>query len=253
MKSSKSNIAHNVNRQHTVGKEGVTTTHHKFQFGINLIDYSVVRSKRLKTSEVIVDESGVVIRVPQDKPDLEIDNLLRRKGQWIIEKKRDYYDAKKQIKKPTFQVGSTLPYLGKNYRIEKDSNNSNEHLELRRGQFLVSGSNISDMYARWLMLKSNAIFRRKVLDYSKILNIQPSKTVIKENRWGSITKKGVLNLNVNLIKAPEEVIDYIIVHELCHFRIKKHSHHFWDFLRKVIPRYKESVVWLENNATSLIE
>ena len=238
MRSSKSNIAYNVNRQHTVGKEGVTTTHHKFQFGINLIDYSLVRSKRLKTSEVIVDESGVVIRVPQDKPDLEIDNLIRRKGQWIIKKKQDYYDAKKQIKKPTFQVGSTLPYLGKNYRIERDSNNSNEHLELRKGQFLVSGSNVSDMYARWLMLKSDDIFRRKVIHYSKKLNIQPSKTVIKDlkNRWGSITKKGVLNLNVNLTKAPEEVIDYIIVHELCHFRIKKHSHHFWD--SQIMPRYK---------------
>jgi predicted metal-dependent hydrolase len=47
-----------------------------------------------------------------------------------------------------------------------------------------------------------------------------------------MTKKGSINLNVNLLKAPEDVIDYIILHELCHLKIKEHSHHYWDYVRR---------------------
>ena len=73
------------------------------------------------------------------------------------------------------------------------------------------------------------------------------------NRWGSVTKDGVLNLNVNLLKSPSKVIDYIIIHELCHIRIKAHSYHFWNLVRKTMPRYNDIIIWLERNASSLIE
>jgi predicted metal-dependent hydrolase len=111
------------------------------------------------------------------------------------------------------------------------------------------------MYKKWLELKSEKIFHAKVGKYSKKLNIQPHRIIIKnlKNRWGSVTKEGDLNLNVNLLKAPSDVIDYIIAHELCHFVIKGHAHHFWDFLGKIMPRYKDKMVWLENNTSLLLE
>lgn len=72
------------------------------------------------------------------------------------------------------------------------------------------------------------MFKKKVMQFSKIMEVNPSKIIIKDlkNRWGSTTKEGVINLNVNLVKAPEHIIDYIISHELCHFRIRDHSHRF---------------------------
>ncbi len=92
-------------------------------------------------------------------------------------------------------------------------------------------------------------------EYSKKLNLRPSKIIIKnlKNRWGSVTKKGILNLNVNLLKTPNEVVDYIIVHELCHLVIRKHSHHFWNLVGRIMPGYSQYISWLENNASSLIE
>ena len=53
-----------------------------------------------------------------------------------------------------------------------------------------------------------------------------------------MTKQGSINLNVNLLKAPEDVIDYTTLHELCHFKIKEHSHHYWDNVRRYIPNYQ---------------
>jgi predicted metal-dependent hydrolase len=247
-------IVYKGNQQHRDGKGSLTVSHHKIQLGDSPINYSVIRSKRLKTSEVIVDENSVVIRVPYNKPHSEIDNILRRKGYWIIERKQEFRKARRQIKKSNFEIGSTLPYLGKNYRIANDPHNSNEHLEFKRGQFLVSGDNISEMYDGWLIQKSPKLFHNKVKVFSRKLDLKPPKIIIKNlrNRWGSVTKNGVLNLNVNLLKAPNEVIDYVVAHELCHLVIKKHSHHFWDLLRKIMPMYKDSMAWLERNASLLI-
>ena len=71
---------------------------------------------------------------------------------------------------------------------------------------------------------------------------------------GSLSKNGPINLNVNLVKAPEEIeeiIDYIIIHELCHFIIKGHSYHFWDYLKQFVPDDPQKVKRLEANSNSL--
>ncbi|HKG87188.1 MAG TPA: M48 family metallopeptidase [Nitrososphaeraceae archaeon] len=57
---------------------------------------------------------------------------------------------------------------------------------------------------------------------------------------------------LNLIKAPENIIDYIILHELCHLKIKEHSHHYWDLLHKYMPNYYDKVEWLKVNGNNLI-
>ena len=96
------------------------------------------------------------------------------------------------------------------------------------------------LYEKWIAEESKNLFEAKVSEFSKKIGVTPSKIVIKnlKNRWGSATKEGKVNLNYNLIKAPENVIDYIIIHELCHLIIKKHSHQFWDLLKKYVSDYK---------------
>ena len=54
------------------------------------------------------------------------------------------------------------------------------------------------------------------------------------------------------MKASEDIIDYIVIHELCHFKIKGHSYQFWDYLKQFIPDYKQKVEWLRRNSVSLI-
>ena len=70
---------------------------------------------------------------------------------------------------------------------------------------------------------------------------------------GSIGKKGdTINLNINLVKAPEDVVNYIVLHELCHLKIKGHSYHFWDLLHKFMPDYSEKIDWLDKNGSNLV-
>lgn len=87
-----------------------------------------------------------------------------------------------------------------------------------------------------------------------IIRLPATQVIIKnlKNKWESATKENVLNLNVNLLKTPERVIEYIVLHELCHPKIKEHSHHFWDLLHKFMPDYQSKMEWLRINGSRLV-
>jgi predicted metal-dependent hydrolase len=118
----------------------------------------------------------------------------------------------------------------------------------------LSSSVLKKLYESWLREKAQNIFEDKVEKHSKRIGVRVKQIAVKNlrNRWGSLTKKDVVNLNINLMKAPEDVIDYIILHELCHLKIKEHSHHYWDLLHKFMPNYHDKVEWLKVNGSSLI-
>ena len=113
---------------------------------------------------------------------------------------------------------------------------------------------IKTLHDDWLYQKAEIVFKERIDILGKIVGIKPNKIVIKnlKNRWGSITKNNNINLNVNLIKAPTDVIDYIILHELCHFKIKGHSYHFWNLLKGYLSDYPKYIEWLNINSKNLL-
>lgn len=234
------------------------------EYGNKSIEYSIIKSKRIKTSEIIVDKDKVVVRTPFHKSLLEVEKIIQSKSSWIIKKQLEYQSAVSEIKKPTFEAGSTLPYLGKNYpiRIVHNQTRKKDKIEFVNEEFLISlvnskpsKRNIESLYEEWLIRKAHAFFKKKVKWYSKKLEVQPSQIIVKDlkNRWGSTTKDNVINLNVNLLKTPSDVIDYMVLHELCHLKIKEHSHSFWDLVYKFMPNYQEKVNWLKLNGIVLVQ
>ena len=243
----------------------MTRIQQKLQYGTRIIDYTIVRSRRRKTSEIIVDAQNVIVRTPYDKSLEEINDIVRGKAKWIRTKQSEYKLATPEVVKPVFQKGSTLPYLGVNYPFRivngQKQNHSSKNVELVNGEFLIfskssrlSKKHIKSLYEEWLLEKAKYTFEQKTQRYCIELGFKPSQVIIKnlKNRWGSATKNNVININVNLLKAPEGVIDYIILHELCHMKIKEHSHHFWDLVHKFKPDYQEKIEWLRINGSGLV-
>jgi predicted metal-dependent hydrolase len=229
------------------------------------VAYYIIKSKRIKTSEIIIDSDRVTIRTPLNKNLSEIHRIVSDKASWILKKQKEYREAIPQIIKPTFEEDSTLPYLGKNYplRILKEIHSEN-NIELTDGEFIIriksskeptnSKTVIKKLYEDWLIRNAQSVFKHKVEKYSEKLGVKSGKITIKnlKNRWGSMTKEGSINLNVNLLKAPEDIIDYIIFHELCHLKIKEHSHHYWDYLHGYMHDYQQKIDWLKVNGSTLI-
>ena len=191
-------------------------------------------------------------------------------------KQKEISDSGKKIEisKPVYTKDSSLPYLGKNHKIQvkildspKENNGKVEKNSVKyKNEVFVfriqpsiqrnqeSIDEIKILYENWLYHKANIIFKEKVHILSKVIGVKANKVVIKnlKNRWASITKKNHIHLNVNLIKAPPEIIDYIIVHELCHFKIKGHSYNFWNLMRRYCPEYPKFIKWLNINGKNLL-
>ena len=147
----------------------------------------------------------------------------------------------------TIQIG--LKHIVKLKSNNKKSNNKkniqNNDDESKR---------ITLLYENWLKQKCSRIYESKVNQFSKELDVIPNNYRIKnlKKRWGSLTKKGTIVLNLHLLKTPEQIIDYIIIHELCHIIIEGHSHKFWSLLHKYIPDYQDKIEWLNTNSDRLV-
>jgi predicted metal-dependent hydrolase len=220
----------------------------RIKYGTTAKLYHIIKSRRTKTSEIIVDPNKVTIRTPLNKSLSDINGIISDKASWILKKQKEYKETIPQIIKPTYKDGSTLPYLGRNCPLRIIKNQTKHNIKFSDGEFTIeiksskaSPATIKEIYEGWLVGRSKSVFRKKVDEYSKKVGVKVKNITIKrlKNRWGSMTKDGSINLNVNLLKAPEDVIDYIILHELCHLKVKEHSHHYWDFVRRYMPTIKK--------------
>ena len=97
-------------------------------------------------------------------------------------------------------------------------------------------------------------FTERVNHFCKVMDVTVGRITIRnqKTRWGSCSSKGNLNFNCLLMLTPPEVIDYGVVHELCHRKEMNHSGAFWAEVEKVIPSYKEQVKWLKENGGKII-
>jgi hypothetical protein len=229
--------------------------------GTIIIPYSIIKTRRIKTSEVIVDANNITVRVPFDKDKTEIQKLVLDKASWILKKQREYRETTPEVRKPSFKENTTLPYLGNNYFLMINKNQARNSIEIADGKFIVriklakiSNNTLKKLYENWITAKAQDIFQDKVRKYSKKLRVRAKGVAIKNlrNRWGSLAKSGAINLNLNLVKAPEDIIDYIVLHELCHLRIKEHSHHYWELVHRFMPNYQDKIEWLNANGDNLM-
>lgn len=96
-------------------------------------------------------------------------------------------------------------------------------------------------------------FSSRVSFYAKILQVTFSSITIRnqKTRWGSCSSRGTLSFNWRLMLAPPRILDYVVVHELCHLIHMNHSADFWREVERILPDYKESRKWLKENGHTL--
>ena len=98
------------------------------------------------------------------------------------------------------------------------------------------------------------IIPARAAHFAPLVGVSYGRITIRSQRtrWGSCSSKGNLNFNCLLALAPPEVLDYVVVHELCHRKEMNHSSRFWAEVERILPDYKMSLQWLKENGTALI-
>lgn len=230
------------------------------EYNSQKFEFQLIRSKR-KTMQISI-HSPDKIRVfsPEKLSNKKILEWVSSKGPWIEKQLKDYYDNYSVAENKNYVDGEKFLYLGRSYQITiiLDSTLSTSNVKFSRGRIVITTPTKDPAVLRnameiWYRQKALEKISEKVFFYSKALEVKPSSITIKEqkSRWGSCSQKGDLFFNWRIIMAPSNVVDYIVVHELCHLIHFNHSPQFWDELSCIIPKYKEYRKWLKYNGALL--
>ena len=116
------------------------------------------------------------------------------------------------------------------------------------------GKILSDEELNELTKQAKKVFPERVKFYAPLIEVKYGKIYIRHqrSRWGSCSGKGNLNFNCLLVLAPPEVLDSVVVHELCHLKEMNHSKSFYEEVYKVMPDYDKNHMWLKENGAELI-
>lgn len=237
--------------------------HHSFVHNNSVMEFEIVRShRRRKTTEILIQDGIVYLRTPFTTPVTEMELLLKKKARWIARKVKEQKNPEITMKRTSYTDNSTLPYLGKNYPLRILSEESinatttGSLIQLLDNEFVVytNKKNVKRIYEQWLFEGGFDVFNPIVEKYSKILNVSPKKILLKnlKSRWGSATFSNVINFNIHLLKAPIDVVEYVVLHELCHLIERNHSSRFWKLVSNFMNDYKSKIKWLKLNGPLIL-
>ena len=221
--------------------------------------FETIRTDRVKSASIDVEDNLVKVTVPKNLSDERIEELIKGRTLWI--KQKLALQATAIVSKPKEYVdGEAFAYLGRNYRL-KCANGTEESVKLKSGYLNVTTKNgkhnserLKAAIEQWYRTKALSRLIDKTNRYSAILKVEPTSINLKDYKamWGSCSPKGVVSYNWRIILAPYKIVDYIVVHELCHLIEPNHSSKYWKQVRSVIPDYENSKEWLKNNGSSLL-
>ena len=223
------------------------------QYGNRQIVFKVKRSSRRKTVGLYIDpEKGVIVHSPQFLRVDEISEIVRKRAQWIIEKQKFVRNHSQLNSVKEFVSGEAFPYLGKQYRlkVKKVALEKEASCKFVNGRLLVQidrqldGKRVKDIVRKalikWYLERAHEKIPARVRLYAQQMGAWPERVEIKnyKRQWGSCSHNGFVRFNWKIITAPVTILDYVIVHELCHLIYPNHSAQFWEKLQTIIPNYK---------------
>lgn len=224
----------------------------------NDITAQVVRSNRRKTAEVRVENGIVSIVVPVDLPQDRIEQILNKKSKWIRHKIVLHHRSM-PVQPKEYVSGESVSYLGKNYRLkvikapEPSVKLIDGRMQVTLPQGMKSPHAVKEALVGWYKEHAQANIRSRVERYAPIVGVQPNNIEVRsfKARWGSCHLSGDIQYNWKIIIAPNRIVDYVVVHELCHLKQHDHSPKFWKLVGQIIPDYLECKDWLRVNGRSL--
>ena len=178
---------------------------------------TIIKSRRKTIAIQVNSDLSVTVRAPRSASEKDIEEILKKKEAWISK------------------------------HIEKIKE-TKERFEAEPTEKLTREKVIALAY------DALKVIPERVEYFAKVIGVTYGKITVRnqKTRWGSCSSKGNLNFNCLLMLAPPEVLDYVVVHELCHRKQMNHSKAFWLEVEKVLPDCKEARKWLKEEGSQMI-
>ncbi|MEQ0303302.1 MULTISPECIES: SprT family zinc-dependent metalloprotease [unclassified Klebsiella] len=208
-------------------------------------------SRPYATSRVLIKvhpDCRVVVSAPEEADDQAVLTAVKKRGRWIYQQLRDFRRQIEYITPRKYISGESHYYLGKQYLLKVIEEPAEvQRVKMLRGKLEVtlrqkSPEKVRQLLIDWYKTRAKDVFAKRLeamLEQALWVNAPPPLRILTmQTQWGSCSPNGRLTLNPNLVKAPRECIDYVILHELCHLAEHNHSERFYRLMGQVMPEWE---------------
>lgn len=208
---------------------------------------NIIRSNRKSVALVIDGNGDLIVRAPKWVSQSDIMKFVAQKQEWIIQKTTAKKERAEQQQEITGEEGDEIPYMGRLCQIHRG--------QVARVFFdgetftVPDQDNALDYLITWYKRKARSIFRESLNRFAETMELKPKEMHISSarTRWGSCSYDNKVSFTWRLLMCPQEIIDYVVVHELCHFYHRNHSRDFWNSVAAVDEDYKDHEKWLKEH------
>ena len=218
----------------------------RVNYGQTAFEVSVQFSERKTLAISVLPDCTVVAVAPFQTPLETVHQRVKRRARWV-KKQLAYFDQFQPRTPPRqFVSGETHIFLGRQYRL-KILEGSPQQIKLKGRYFWATcsdglSSQAERLMTAWYKKRAKIIFEKRLdICMRKFPQAQQPELVLKsfKKRWGGMSGDGKLTLNTDLVRAPLECIDYVIMHELCHIEHPHHGSEFWSLLSQKLPGWQK--------------
>jgi predicted metal-dependent hydrolase len=225
------------------------------------IQYQLLPGSDRQTTDIVIERDGMLtVRPPLRMTPEQVDATVLSKRMWIYRNLAEWRDINATRVVREWVSGESFLYLGSSYRLQLVQA-QDEALKLKDGRFcllrplLESGGSEAAHQAFEAFYREKGLPRlqKRVAFLADKVGVRAGSVQIRDlgYRWASCLKNGDLHFHWKCLMAPLTVIDYIVVHELCHLRHRDHSEAFWNEVDKVLPDYRDRKEWLRLRGAEL--
>jgi len=218
------------------------------------LNYKIIYSDRKTLTISVERDRSVVVHAPKNTSKEKIDQIIEKKKLWIYDKINHLQKFPDNPQGSEFVSGESIMYLGRNYKFQI----TGKQIEgvIFDNAFYISQSDkaiAQKLIKAWFVNRAKELILPKAQYYAKRIGVNYNEAKISEMkyRWGSCTTKNNINFNWRILKAPMQVVDYIIVHELAHFRESNHTSEFWNIVAVQLPEYEKAKQWLKKYGNAI--
>lgn len=214
----------------------------KIEFENHTISFNVQYGNAKKISIQLDTVGHITVKAPKEASEEMIMSVVGKHGKWILEQSQILEAARANPQAKEYQDEGKFLYLGKEYLL---------HELIQTGE--LSEEELKKELKKFYFAKCKKIVGERIKDYQAELRVKPKSIEVVESRtkWGSCSSDKKLTFNYRLAMAPVEVIDYVIIHELCHLLHMNHDRSFWRRLGSIMPDYKEKQDFLARHGEAM--
>lgn len=222
------------------------------------VSYRLLRSVRRKRLGLVVTERGAEVRIPQRCAERHGHQFLRDNIQWVRAQLQSAAQRQSQVPDHHFAFGSHFPWLAASLELDRaicaaDAGIRGGYIQLYCRSRVPDEGQVQSALQKLYQREALALLTEKSRNFAAQLGLEFTSVKVRRTRskWGHCTIRGELQYNWLVCLAPEAVVDYLVIHEVCHLQHHNHSRAFWTLVERLCPDYRNLRRWLKENGHQL--